>query len=158
MVGLQVTAIKQQLGAQLNGFLDYDFWIPAPTMQFPGILAFLKTYQAKAGEAGVDPVGWYIAPFAYANLQVLADAIEGTKSLDQDKLADYIRTHTFKTIVGDIAYGKDGEWSKSRVLEVQFQGLKSGSIDELRDVNHEAILEPSEYRTGKVEPFNAAKK
>jgi branched-chain amino acid transport system substrate-binding protein len=158
MVGLQVTAIKQQLGAQLDGFLDYDFWIPAPTMQFPGILAFLKTYQAKAGEAGVDPVGWYIAPFAYANLQVLADAIEGTKSLDQDKLADYIRTHTFNTIVGDIAYGKDGEWSKSRVLEVQFQGLKTGSIDELKDVNHEAILEPSEYRTGKVEPFNAAKK
>ncbi|HUC64944.1 MAG TPA: amino acid ABC transporter substrate-binding protein [Stellaceae bacterium] len=159
MVGLQVTAIKQQLGAQLNGFLDYDFWIPAPTMQFPGILAFLKTYQAKAGEAGVDPVGWYIAPFAYANLQVLADAIEGTKSLDQDKLADYVRTHSFKTIVGDIAYGKDGEWSKSRVLEVQFQGFKTGSIDELKDVQHEAILEPGEYRTGKVvAPFNEAKK
>ncbi|HZB90062.1 MAG TPA: amino acid ABC transporter substrate-binding protein [Stellaceae bacterium] len=156
MVGLQVTALKQQLASQLNGFLDYDWWIPAPTMQFPGILDFLKTYQSKAPEAGVDPVGWYIAPFAYANLQILADAIEATKTLDQDKLADYIRTHTFKTIVGDIAYGKDGEWSKPRALEVQYRGFTNGSLEELKDVKHEVILEPSEYRTGKVEPFNQA--
>jgi branched-chain amino acid transport system substrate-binding protein len=158
MVGLQVTAIKQQLGAQLNGIVDYDFWIPAPTMQFPGILAFLKKYQAKAPEAGVDPVGWYLPPFAYADLQVLGDAVNGAKTLDQNKLADYIRSHTFKTIVGDVTFGKDGEWSKSRVIEVQFQGFKTGSIDELKDVKHEAILEPAEYRTGKVEPFNEAKK
>ena len=108
MVGLQYTSVKQQFGAKLNGIIDYDFWIPAPTMQFPGISEFLKNYQAKASGEGIDPLGWYLPPFAYANLQILGEAIEGTKSLDQTKLADYIRSRPFNTIVGEIAYGKDG--------------------------------------------------
>src|SRR5437660_2939317 len=51
MVGLQFTPIKEQFGSKLNGIINYDFWIPAPTMQFTGILDFLKEYQSKAGEA-----------------------------------------------------------------------------------------------------------
>jgi branched-chain amino acid transport system substrate-binding protein len=72
MVGLQITAFKQQLNTQLNGLVDYDFWTPAPTMMFPGIADFLKTYQAKAPGEGVDPLGYYLPPYAYAYLQVLA--------------------------------------------------------------------------------------
>src|SRR6516165_5076731 len=150
MVGLQFTSVKQQLGPKLNGILDYDWWIPAPTMQFPGIIEFLKKYQAKAPGEGIDPLGWYLPPFAYANLQVLGEAMEGTKSLDQTKLADYIRSHAFNTIVGEISFGKDGEWSKPRVLEVQFQDIKSNSLDEFKDTRTEVILEPEEYRTGTV--------
>jgi branched-chain amino acid transport system substrate-binding protein len=124
-------------------------------MQFPGILDFLKEYQAKASSAGVDPVGWYLPPFAYANLQVLAEAVEGAKSLDQTKLADYIRSHPFKTIVGDVSFGKDGEWSKPRVLEVQWQNIKSNTVDQFKDTKTEAILEPPQYRTGAVTaPYN----
>ncbi|TMJ49154.1 MAG: branched-chain amino acid ABC transporter substrate-binding protein, partial [Alphaproteobacteria bacterium] len=87
MVGLQFTPVKLQFGSKLNGIVNYDFWFPAPTMQFPGIMDFLKKYQAKAPGEGVDPLGWYLPPFAYANLQVLGEAIEGAKSLDQTKLA-----------------------------------------------------------------------
>ena len=124
-------------------------------MQFPGILDFLKAYQAKAPAAGVDPLGWYLPPFAYAYLQVLGDAVEGAKTLDQTKLADYIHTHPFKTIVGDITFDKSGEWSKPRVLEIQWQNIKSNNIDEFKDTKTEVILEPAEYRTGKVfAPYN----
>ncbi|HXZ00656.1 MAG TPA: amino acid ABC transporter substrate-binding protein [Stellaceae bacterium] len=158
MVGFQSTPIKLQLGAILDGFLDYDFWIPAPTMEFAGITDFLKKYQAKAPAEGVDPLGWYLPPFAYANLEVLAGAIEGAKSLDQDKLADYIRSHGFKTIVGDISYGRDGEWSKPRVLEVQFRGLKASDLESIRDTKTEVIVEPPEYRTGQAVPFAEARK
>ena len=157
MVGLQYTSVKQQFGPKLNGVVNYDWWIPAPTMQFPGILEFLKHYQAKAAEAGVDPLGWYLPPFAYAYLQVLGEAIEGAKSTDQTKVADYIRSNTFKTVVGDITFGQDGEWSKPRVLEVQWQGIKSNNLDELKDTKFEAILDPSEYKTGTVtEPYNGS--
>ena len=155
MVGLQFTPIKQQFGPKLNGILDYDWWIPAPTMQFPGIMDFLKKYQAKAPSEGIDPLGWYLPPFAYANLQVLGDAVEGVKGLDQAKLADYIRSHSFNTIVGEISFGKDGEWSKPRVLEVQWQNIKSNNLDEFKDTKTEVILEPEEYRTGKlVTPYS----
>src|SRR5215475_12961386 len=157
MVGLQFTPIKLQFGPKLNGIVDYDWWIPSQTMQFPGILDFLKEYQAKAGEAGVDPLGWYLPPFAYAYLQVLGDAIEGTKSLDQNAVADYIRSHPFKTIVGDISFGKDGEWAKPRVLEVQWQNVKRNNLDEFKDTKTEVILEPEEYRTGSViAPYNGS--
>jgi branched-chain amino acid transport system substrate-binding protein len=150
MVGLQFTTIKQQLGPKLNGILDYDWWIPAPKMQFPGIMEFLKKYQAKAPSEGIDPLGWYLPPFAYANLEVLGQAIEAAKTLDQTKLADYVRTNPLNTIVGDITFGKDGEWSKPRVLEVQWQNIKSNNVDEFKDTKTEAILEPDEYRTGTV--------
>jgi branched-chain amino acid transport system substrate-binding protein len=157
MVGLQFTPIKLQFGPKLNGILDYDWWIPAPTMQFPGIMEFLKKYQAKAPSEGIDPLGWYLPPFAYANLQVLGDAVEGVKDLDQGKLADYIRSHSFNTIVGDISFGKDGEWAKPRVLEVQWQNIKSSNIDEFKDTKTEVILEPAEYRTGSViAPYNGS--
>jgi branched-chain amino acid transport system substrate-binding protein len=159
MVGLQFTPIKLQFGPKLNGVVDYDFWIPAPTLQFPGILDFLKKYQAKAGAAGVDPLGWYLSPFAYAYLQVLGEAIEATKSLDQTKLAEYMHSNPFKTIVGDIAFGKDGEWSKARVLEVQWQGIKGNGLDQFDNAKTEVILEPSEYSTGKVIiPYSAGGK
>ena len=159
MVGLQYTSVKQQFGPKLNGILDYDFWIPAPTMQFPGITEFLKKYQAKAPGESIDPLGWYLPPFAYANLQVLGEAMEGTKSLDQTKLADYIRSHAFNTIVGEISFGKDGEWSKPRVLEVQFQDIQGTDLEQFRDTRTEAILEPAEFRTGEVvEPYSSVKK
>ncbi len=159
MVGLQFTPVKQQFGAKLNGVIDYDWWIPSLTMQFAGILDFLKEYQAKSGEAGVDPLGWYLPPFAYAYLQILGDAVEGAKTLDNAKLADYMHSHPFKTIVGDISFGPDGEWTKPRVLEVQWQGVKSGNVDDFKDTKNEVILEPSEYKTGTVvAPYTDAQK
>ncbi len=157
MVGLQFTPIKQQFGAKLNGVIDYDWWIPAPTMQFPGILDFLKEYQEKAGAAGVDPLGWYLPPFAYAYLEILGDAVQATKSLDNAKIAEYMHKTTFKTIVGDIAFGPDGEWTKPRVLEVQWQGVKSGNVDDFKDTKNEVILTPNEYKTGTViEPYDGS--
>jgi branched-chain amino acid transport system substrate-binding protein len=96
---------------------------------------------------------------AYANLEVLAQAVEGTKSLDHEKLAQYIHAHSFKTIVGDVAYGKDGEWTEPRILEVQFRNFTSGGLDEIRDLKTEVILEPPAYRTGQaIAPFSAARK
>jgi len=44
---------------------------------------------------GVDPLGFYLPPYAYAMMQVLDQAITATKGLDQAKLAEYIHTNTF---------------------------------------------------------------
>ena len=48
MVGFQYTAFKQQFGPKLNGVIDYDFYIPTPTMKFPGIAEFPTRYQPQA--------------------------------------------------------------------------------------------------------------
>jgi branched-chain amino acid transport system substrate-binding protein len=108
--------------------------------------------------AGVDALGYYLPPFAYSDMQVLGQAIEGTKSLDQDKLADYLRTHTFHTIVGDIAFGANGEWTRPRVLAVQFQGITGHEIDQFKDPKKEVILWPPDYKSGDLRyPYSDAK-
>ena len=56
-------------------------------------------------------------------MQVLGEAIEGAKSINDDKLADYLHNHEFKTIMGDFTFGKDGEWTKSAMLQVQYHGI-----------------------------------
>src|SRR2546426_7262839 len=32
MVGLQFTTIMQSMGSKLNGIVNYDYWVPEPTM------------------------------------------------------------------------------------------------------------------------------
>jgi branched-chain amino acid transport system substrate-binding protein len=150
MVGLQATVFKTQLGALLNGFVNYDFWLPLKTMEFPGVLEFIKKYQARAPGEGVDPLGYYMAPWGYAYLQVLGQAVEATKSLDDSKLIDYIRDATFKTVVGDVKFGKGGEWAQSRVLQVQFQNVKGNGIDQFKDVSAQAIVAPAQYKSGNI--------
>ena len=105
-----------------------------------------------------DPLGYYIGPWGYAQMEVLAQAIVGTKSLNDDKLADYIRANTFKTVVGDVKFGKDGEWAQSRVLQVQFQNVKGNDVAQFRDISTQVVLTPSEYASGKViYPYEKAK-
>ncbi|HUN40810.1 MAG TPA: amino acid ABC transporter substrate-binding protein [Acetobacteraceae bacterium] len=159
MVGLQVSALKTQLGPMLNGIVDYDFWLPWSKEASPESMAFLKEYQAKAGAAGVDPLGYYLPPFAYGYMQVLQQAVDGAKSLDQGKLAAYLRTHTFKTVVGDVKFGPDGEWTQPRVLEVQFRDIKGNDLAQFKSPKTEVILWPPALKTGTVEyPYTDVKK
>ena len=158
MVGLQATAIKVQLGPLMNGIVDYDFWLPWSKLASPASLEFLKTYQAGAGAAGVDPLGYYLPPFAYAYMQVLQQAVETAKSLDDEKFADALRKGTFQTIVGDIKFGSNGEWVEPRVLAVQFQNVKPNDMEQFRDQKTEVILWPPALKTGDIEyPYTGVK-
>src|SRR6266513_1463276 len=150
LTGPQSTSIKTSLGPSLNGIITFDWWLPAPAMRFPGVMEFLKTYQARAGQEGVDPLGYYLGPWAYARMQVLGEAIENTKGLDQAKIAEYIRSHSFKTVVGDVAFGEKGEWKEARILTVQFQNIKGTSVDDFRDGKGEVVVGPDQYKAGDV--------
>jgi branched-chain amino acid transport system substrate-binding protein len=158
LTGPQSTSLKTSLGSMLNGIITFDWWLPAPALRFPGVMEFLKVYQERAGKEGVDPLGYYLGPWAYARMQVLGEAVEGTKGLDQDKLADYIRTHTFKTVVGDVNFGDRGEWSKSRILTVQFQNITGTSVDDFRDGKGETVVWPDQYKAGDpILPYSSIK-
>lgn len=148
MIGLASTAGRMQLGALTNGLVFTDDF--SPTFKFPGLQRVLAEYQARAAKAGTDPIGYSYVPFAYAALQVLGDAATAVGSLDQTKIAAYIHTHSFKTVAGDISFGPDGEWTKSRFILVQFRDIKSGSLAEFKDPKKVVVLYPSEYRTGKL--------
>jgi branched-chain amino acid transport system substrate-binding protein len=150
MVGLQSTAIKTQLGPLLNGIVDYDFWLPTGAYATQEALDMLKRYQAKSAAAGVDLLGFYLPPFAYADMQVLQQTVEGVHSLDQQKMADYLRSHTFHTVAGDITFGPNGEWTEARVLEVQFQNVKGNDVEQFKDPKVEVVLYPPALKDGEL--------
>jgi branched-chain amino acid transport system substrate-binding protein len=158
MVGLQNTSIKAQLGPLLNGFTNYDFWLPVPKMLFPGVEDLMQRYQARAAAAGVDLLGYYMAPQAYTQMQVLEQAVQATRSLEDDKLADYIRKTTFQTVLGEVKFGKGGEWAEPRVLQVQFQNVRGIDPVQFKDVSTQIVVSPSAYESGKlIYPYEKAK-
>ena len=158
-IGLLLTPIKAQLGPLMNGIVNNEVFLPAPSLTFPGLKDLLDKYHAAAAAQGLDPGGWAFPPLGYSAGQVMAQAVEGTKSLDHAALAEYMRSHTFKTVVGDITFGKDGEWAKSRVFFTQFQHVTGNTMDQFKDTTHEVIVWPKEYKTGDmIFPYAEAKK
>jgi branched-chain amino acid transport system substrate-binding protein len=156
MVGLQFTPIMTNLGSSLNGIVNYNSFVPG--IKYPGIDDFLKRYAAKAAEAKVDPLGFYLPPFNYAIGQMYEQAINATKSLDHKRLADYLRKNEMQTIVGPIKYGPDGEWANARVVQAQFRGVTDKNTDQFREVGKQIVLYPPQYKTGDViAPFEKAR-
>jgi branched-chain amino acid transport system substrate-binding protein len=119
----------------------------------------MAKYQEAAKSQAIDPMGWALAPIAYSAGQALAQAVEGAKSTDQTVIASWLRSHTVQTIVGDVTFGKDGEWAKSRVFFAQFQHLVGNTLDNFRDTTHEVVIWPDQYKTGNfIYPYSEAKK
>ena len=156
MVGLQFTPVMESLGSALNGIVNYNSYVPG--VNYPGIDEFFKRYQQKAAEEKVDPLGFYLPPFGYAMGQMLEQAVNGTKSIDQKKLAQYLHSNTMQTIVGPISFNKDGEWAQSRMLMIQFRDIADKNLDQWRQPGKQVVLYPSQYKTGEaVMPFDKAR-
>jgi branched-chain amino acid transport system substrate-binding protein len=150
MVGLQFAGIQTNLGPLLNNVINYDFWVPEPTLDFPGVKEFLAKYQEAAKGKGVDPLGHYLPPWAYAYMQILGQAVEATKGLDQGKLADYMRKNTHDTVVGKVKFGKNGEWATSRVLMVQFRGVQPDNLEQFAGPGKRVVLYPKAWKSGDI--------
>ena len=154
MVGMQYASLIGQLSEKLNRVVNYHFFVPSPKMSFPGIEEFLKKYQARAKDSGVDPLGFYQPPFAYAAMQILEQAVNATGSLDDDKLADHIHKTTFKTIVGDVRFNELGEWANARAIMVQFQNVQGSGLEQYMTGRKQVIVYPSELKDGELQyPF-----
>jgi branched-chain amino acid transport system substrate-binding protein len=159
MVGLQATVFKNKLGPMLNGIVNYETWVPSEKMLTPDVQAFLKEYQSRATAEGVDPLGYYLGTWGYAYLELLGKAVEGAKSIKDDAVADFIRKNTIKTIMGDMKFGKGGEWAESRLMQVQYHGIKQGAgLETWRGMSYQTVLTPESLKTGTViYPYEKAK-
>jgi branched-chain amino acid transport system substrate-binding protein len=158
MIGLSFTAVKSQFGPALNGIVTNDNYVPEPTMKFPGIDDFLQRYQERAPRAGVDALGYFVAPFAYAAMQLLGAAVTATGGLDQEKIAAHLHQERFSTIVGDVKFGALGEWEKTRILTIQYQHISGNDVAQFKQPGKQVILYPPELKSGDlIEPFAKAR-
>jgi branched-chain amino acid transport system substrate-binding protein len=151
MVGLQTTVFKEKLKGKLNGIVNYETWVPDKKEMYKGTEDFFKEYQAKAKAAGVDPLGYYLGGWGYAQFQVLGDAIKGSNSINDDKIAAYLKSHSFETIMGPIKFGAKGEWAEGRMLQVQYHDIKpDANLETWRGMSYQTVLTPKNLATGSV--------
>jgi len=150
MIGPQNTAVKAALGPLLNGLVNYEYWVPVPSMAFPGVQGFLASYRARAAEAGVDLLGHYMAPLAYAQMQVVAQAIEATGDLIDADLSAYTRDASFDTVMGRVRFGRNGEWACPQVVQVQYQGIETHDAEQFKDGVKQVVVSPSSMASGQL--------
>ena len=150
MVGLQYAGIQKTLGSKLNGIVNYDFWVPASTLKFEGVEAFLAKYQAAAAGGKVDPLGHYLPPYAYAYLQVLGSAVNAVGEIDHAAIGEHIRNNTFDTVVGPVSFAPNGEWAKTRTLQVQFRDIKDNDMSQFENEGTRVVLYPDSVKNGEI--------
>jgi branched-chain amino acid transport system substrate-binding protein len=159
LIGQLVTPIKVQLGPIQNGLIIHESFVPSPKLNFPGLDDLMKRYQVKAAELKTDAIGYAFVPFGYTNGQILEQAVTATKSLDHEVLAKYIHANSFNTVVGELRFGKDGEWSKPRMVLTQFQSIEPNNVDQFKNGDHQPILWPPEFKSGEmIYPYENARK
>jgi branched-chain amino acid transport system substrate-binding protein len=159
MIGLQFAALKTQLGPLLNGITGWELYVPEASIDWPFLKDFLKKYQPRAIQEKLDPLGYYLPPYAYAMMQVLGEAVQKVGSLDQEKIASYIHATEFKTVAGNIRFAANGEWAQSRALYVQYRGIKGHDLEEWKQPGRAPVIWPAAFKTGQlVHPYDQAHK
>lgn len=148
MIGPQSSSVKSELGPLLNGFVNYEYWAPVAKMNFDGVSEVLEQYQKLAKEEKTDTLGFYVAPLAYAQMQILEQAIRATRSLEDKTLSEYCNSNQFETVMGSIRFCKNGEWDQPRVLQVQYQNIASDDIEYFKDNSAQVVVSPESYASG----------
>jgi branched-chain amino acid transport system substrate-binding protein len=158
MVGLQATVFKDRLKSKLNGIVNYETWVPSPKMM-PRAQAFFTKYQERAKAEGVDPLGYYLGGWGYAVYQVLAAGVEGAKSLDDSKIADWLHHNEVHTVIGDISFGAEGEWTKPALFQVQYHDITdAANLETWRGMSYQTVVYPPDQKTGDaIYPYEKAK-
>jgi branched-chain amino acid transport system substrate-binding protein len=158
MVGIQYAQQLATLGSALNGVTNYDSYVVAPTMTFPGVAEFLERYQKVAEREKVDALGHFLPPFFYAGGQLIAAAVKAAGAVDEDKMAKWLHANTIDTIVGPIKFGPDGNWVESRIIWAQYRDVADKDIEQFRKSGKQIVLQPEALATGKLAaPYNKAR-
>ncbi len=150
MVGMQNASVFTDLGPTMNGVTAYGYYAPEDTVNFGTIRDFLKKYQERAAKEGVDALGYYLPPYAYAALDMLLKAVEATKSLDQKVIGDYLIANGYDSIIGKGKWHPSGEFAVSAALMIQFQNITSNNLEEFKQKGKFVIVSPAQYKSGNI--------
>lgn len=85
-----------------------------------GVEEVMEKYLSRTHSIEADILGYFIVPEAYAQLQVIEQAIIATGGIVDEKLAGHTCEAVFRTVLGDLRFDKNGECSVPQMLQVQF--------------------------------------
>jgi branched-chain amino acid transport system substrate-binding protein len=115
-------------------------WSPASKGKlYPQNQAFLKAYKKRYHGLPAED-----AADAYAAAQVLETAVRAVKSIDQDKIKDYLHSHTVKTILGPLSWDSTGAPQQAFLL-AQWQRGKSQIVAPKTAATTKTIIYPKPH-------------
>ena len=91
-------------------------------------LAQTKAVVARLREKGYEPEGYTL--YSYASVQALAEAINGTGSVDGAVLGAWLKSHTVNTILGPVSWDEKGDLKTTNY--VMYEWDDSGDYEELK--------------------------
>jgi len=116
-------AYGKAFGNAINGNLGAGGVDPTtPPMQ-----AYRKEHLSVTGK----PADYWASANMYASLQILEQAIEGVGSTDRAAVTEYIKTHVFKSIMGDIKFEDQVShryWTVGQWQDGVFYGVASSRM------------------------------
>jgi branched-chain amino acid transport system substrate-binding protein len=129
--GSQMTTVPAwfKLGSAMEGVMGTT--VSWPNQDYPGLAALAQYFKAR-GYPAVPTYG----VVSQAILEVLTQAVNGAKTLDQAKLEAFIHSHTFHTVAGNIDFQANGTPLYSQVILQTLNGK-------------DEVVWPEKYRTAK---------
>ncbi len=127
---------RRRVGAFAEGIVAPSQWEPDERIPFPGTRQFIHDFR---DANGIDPS--YHAGSAYAACQILERAVKHEKSLDNQKIRDFIRSLNTVTVIGRFKVDHTGRQTGHNPLLIQWQDGKK------------EIVYPSQMKTA---PFRLA--
>lgn len=97
---------------------------------YSGVEDFMEKYLSKTSSIEGDILGYYIAPQAYAQLQILEQAIVATNSINDAKLIGHTHEAVFQTVLGDLKFDRNGECKAPEMVQVQYQNIVTHDIEQ----------------------------
>ena len=90
---------------------------------------------------------------------MLAAGVEGAKSLDDAKIGDWLHHNEVHTIIGDISFGPEGEWTKPGLFQVQYHDLTdAANLETWRGMSYQTVVYPPDQNTSDaIYPYEKAK-
>jgi branched-chain amino acid transport system substrate-binding protein len=136
--GAEVISLPNWKSLGDGAFNVYSTTLSSPKQNAEGLDDLSKHLQATLGYASTP--AYAIA--GYAALQVLQQAVEGAKTLDQKALWNYIQGKSFSTAAGTLKYDSDDGTVDFAGLLTQFQKEKGDQVVWPADVSTSEVVIP----------------
>ena len=94
-------------------------------------------YERHKKVTGVDGDSWG-SPMYYTLLQIIEQAAEGVGEMDRAKITDYLKSHTFKTIIGEVDIRNqklDKYWTVGQWQDGFFHAVAGVGFSDYKPVN-----------------------
>lgn len=73
-----------------------------------------------------------------------AQAIEATGDLADAQLSVFTRDATLDTVMGKVRFGKNGEWPRPQVVQIQYQGIETHDAGQFKERSRQVVVAPSD--------------